>query len=159
MANLSKSSRETQNIKYWTEFCDYLELQGSQLHSPTPTSKEKHYIAFRIGIGCVVRARQVINSKYGPIAITVAFVMTGTAKTYFHSLKTQQAEIEEELGESLKWWFSEQKKESHIYLERKDMDPADEQDWSNQHELIASKLERFNEIFRPRIERLAGFNK
>ena len=159
MVNPSKIPRKTQNRRYWTEFCGYLKLRGSQLHSPTPTSKEKHYIDFRIGIGCVVRARQVINSKYGPIAITVAFVMIGTAKTYFHSLMTQQQTIEEEFGEYLKWWFSEQKKESHIYLERKDMDPADEQDWSNQHEWIASGLERFNEVFRSRIEKLAGFNE
>ncbi|MDE0324126.1 MAG: DUF4268 domain-containing protein [Candidatus Poribacteria bacterium] len=158
MANLSKSSRETQNIKYWTEFCDYLELQGSQLHSPTPTSKEEHYISFRIGIGCFLRARQVINSKYGPTAITVAAILKGRARSYFHLLQEQQEDIESEFGEPLEW-FSEWKTESHIYLERKDMDPADEQDWSNQHEWIASRLERFNEVFRPRIERLIGFNK
>lgn len=148
--------RKTQNIKYWTEFCDYLKRRGSQLHSPMPTSKEMHHIYFRIGTGGVVRARQVIKPS---TEITVAFVMEKTAKLYFHSLKAQQAEIEEEFGEPLQWWFLEWKQESHISLKKVDMDPKDEQDWSNQHEWIASKLERLNDVFRPHIKRLTRFKE
>ena len=97
-----------------------------------------------------MRARQVIRPS---TAITVAFVMKGTAKTYFHLLKEQQAEIENEFGESLGWW-SEWQTESHVYLIRESIDLADKEDWCNQHEWIATKLEKLNEVFRPRIERL-----
>ena len=55
------SPRQEQNIRYWTEFCDYLSQLGSQLQSQT--SKEWHFIDFRIGIGCFLRARQVIRAQ------------------------------------------------------------------------------------------------
>lgn len=158
MVNSSKIPRKTQNRRYWTEFCDYLNLRRSQFHSPTPTSKEKPYISFRIGIGCFLRINQVIRSKYGPTRITVALILKGRAQSYFYVLQEQQENIESDFGEPLEW-FSGWENESHIYLERKDMDPADEQGWSNQHEWISSRLERFNEVFHPRIERLAGFNE
>ncbi len=143
-------SRQEQNIRYWTQFCDYLRQRGSQLQSQT--SKERHFIDFRIGIGCFLRTRQVIKSKYGPTAITVGFIMTGRARTYFHVLKEQQREIEEEFGKPLEW-FAEWKTEKHVAL-RKEADPRDENDWSRQHEWLATKLEKLNEVFRPRIERL-----
>ena len=148
MVNENYSEKERQNVKYWTKFCDHLSQRGSQLQSRT--SKVRHFIDFRIDTGCFLRARQVINPS---TAITVAFVMKGTAKTYFHSLKEQQAEIENEFGESLRW-FSGWETESHVWLIKEDIDPTDEEDWPNQHEWIATKLEKLNEIFRPRIERL-----
>ena len=79
--------------------------------------------------------------------------MTGQARTYFHALQAEQAEIETEFGASLVW-FSEWESESQIYLIREDMNPADEQDWCHQHEWITNKLEKLNAVFRPRIERL-----
>ena len=143
-----------ENIRYWTEFCDYLRRQGSQLQSRTST--ERHYIDFRIGVGCFLRARQVIKAqrresyRNGPTAITVGFIMKGRARTYFHVLKEQQREIEEEFGESLDF-FAEWETERHIAL-RKEADPGDENDWPRQHEWMATKLEKLNEVFRPRIQ-------
>ena len=112
-------SREEQNVRYWTDFCDYLSQRGSQLQSRT--SKDRHFIDFRIGIGCFLRARQVIQSRVGnsaayrdgPTAITVGFIMKGRARTYFHSLKEQQVEIKKEFGEPLEW-FAEWETEKHV---------------------------------------------
>ena len=150
------SPRQEQNIRYWTEFCDYLSQLGSQLQSQT--SKERHFIDFRIGIRCFLRARQVIKAqcresyRNGPTAITVGFIMKGRARTYFHSLEEQREEIESQFGESLEW-FAEWETEKHVTL-RKEADPRDENDWPRQHEWLATKLEKLNEVFRPRIERL-----
>lgn len=143
--------RERRNERYWTQFCAYLRQRGSQLQSQT--SKERHFINFRMGIpGCSLRARQVIGSKYGPTAITVGVIMKGRARTYFHLLKVQQVEIEKEFGKPLEW-FAEWEPEKHVAL-RKEADPRDENDWPRQHEWLATKLEKLNEVFRPRIERL-----
>lgn len=156
------SQRERQSIRYWTEFCDYLGQQGSQFQSRT--SKKRHFIDFRIGIGCFLRTRQVIQSRVGnsavyrdgPTAITVGFIMTGRARTYFRVLKEQQREIEEEFGEPLEW-FAGWETEKHVAL-RKEADPRDENDWPRQHEWLATNLEKLNEVFRPRIERLNAAN-
>ena len=142
--------RQRQNIKYWAEFCDDLRQRGSQFQSQT--SKERHFIDFRIGIGCFLRVGQVIKSKYGPTAITIGFIMKGSAMTYFHSLKKEKKEIESQFGNPLEW-FAGYETEKHVAL-RKEADPKDENDWPRQHEWLATKLERLNEVFRPRVERL-----
>ena len=148
--------RQRQNIRYWVEFCDDLSQRGIKLQSQT--SKARHYIDFRIDIGCFLRARQVINAqcresyRNGPTAITVGFIMKGRARTYFHSLEEQREEIESQFGESLEW-FAEWETEKHVAL-RKEADPKDENDWPRQHEWMATKLEKLNEVFRPRLERL-----
>lgn len=142
------SERQKQSIRYWRHLCAYMRQHGSQLRLPRPSAS--HYRDFGIGVPrCCVRAVQRIR----PVSIIVAFVMTGDAKTYFDSLKEQQAEIETEFGEPLVW-FAEWEIESQIYLIRDDMNPADEQDWCHQYEWITSKLEKLNEVFRPRIDRL-----
>lgn len=144
--------RERQNERYWTQFCDYLNQRGSQLQSQT--SRARHFIDFRIGIGCFLRARQVIKSKYQPGAyVTVALILKGRARDYFDLLNEQQTEIEAEFGEEL-IWFAEWDIEKHVALRKEDTDPNDENDWSHQHEWMATKLEKLNEVFRPRLERL-----
>ena len=99
--------------------------------------------------GCSLRTMQVIKS--GRTRISVRFVMSGRARTYFHVLQEQQREIEEEFGEPLEW--REREKEKLVTL-RTEADPDDENDWSHQHEWLATKLEKLNEVFRSRIERL-----
>ena len=47
--------------RYWTQFCDDLEQQGSQLRSNT--AKSKHYIDFMIGTNVGIRTRQVIKPQ------------------------------------------------------------------------------------------------
>ena len=143
--------RERQNERYWTQFCDYLNQRGSQLQSRT--SKEVYYINFRISIpGYSLRTMQVIQPRGEPPGISVRFVMRGQyAMTYFSILKKQRKEIEEEFGEPLEWRAREKEK---LVTLRKEADPTDENDWSRQHEWLATKLEKLNEVFRPRIERL-----
>ena len=138
--------RERQNERYWTQFCDYLNQRGSQLQSQT--SKNEYYIDFRISIrGCSLRAMQVI--KPPDTGIRVRFVLSGREKNYFFRiLKEQQREIEEEFGEPLEW--RERENENLVTL-RKEADPMNENDWSRQYGWLATKLEKLDEVFRPRI--------
>ena len=58
--NRFETPRERQCRRYWTELCDDLRQRGSELQSRT--SKERHFIDFRIGIsGVAVRAGQRVG--------------------------------------------------------------------------------------------------
>ena len=73
---------------------------------------------------------------------------------HFHLLREQQAEIENEFSEPLEWEEKPKGIEKWISLSKSDTDPANETDWPNQHEWLASKLELFDKVFRPRIKAL-----
>ena len=84
--------------------------------------------------------------------IVIRLYMSGkNAKTHFHALKKQHQEIEREFGELLEWDELCDKKYSKVSLSRSDADLSNEKDWLNQYEWLASKLEQFNKVFRPRL--------
>ena len=142
------TDREKQNVRYWNDFCDELKSRGSKFQFPT--YREAHYIEFGIGERCGVMVRQVIKPKPGEISIV--FYMRGSnAMTFFDALKEQQATIDQEFGESLQWWGEVHRGEQRLGLIKTDVNPADETDWQNQHKWLATKLEKFNKVFRPRI--------
>ena len=139
--------RETQSRRFWTELCGHLRQRGSQLHPLEPiVSDYKHYRDFQIGIpGFAVRASQRIKEGLG-----AAFIMRGAnASTYFSTLLEQQAEIHKECGGSLEWYPTP--REKRVAFIKQDIDVTDTTDWPNQHAWLASKLEKLNEVFRPRI--------
>ena len=72
---------------------------------------------------------------------------------HFHLLKRQSEEIVKELGETPKWrkYPRPDRNLNIVYLDKSNVDVPDETDWPNQHAWLASKLEKFNEVFRPRI--------
>lgn len=133
--------------RYWTQFCDYLEQRGSQLQ-PT-ASRNGHVLNFKPIVPNVrLRVRQVITD--GGV-INVTFFMVRSARAYYPQFHQQKAEIENKIGGSL-CWEEDRHKESRISLIRTDMNSEDEADWAEQHEWLASTLEKFEAVFRPRIE-------
>ena len=141
------TDREIQSRRFWTEFCDHLRQRGSQLRPLEPiVSDYKHYKDFQIGIpGFAVRASQRIREGLG-----AAFIMRGAnASTYFDALLEQQAEIHKDCGESLSWYPT--RSEKRVAFIKQDTDVTDATDWPNQHAWLASKLEKLNEVFCPRI--------
>ena len=153
------TDRRKQNVRYWNDFCDELESRGS--HLQFRTSRKEYYIKSEIERNCGVNYRMMVRQviKPRPGELSVEFCMKGTnAITFFDALMEQQAEIEEEFGESLKWRERGPRGEQRLRLIKADVNPADETDWPNQHEWLATKLEKFNEVFRPRIVALnAGY--
>lgn len=136
--------RERQCIRFWTEFCEYLRQRGSQLQSRT--SKERQFIDFRTEIpGLAVRAGQRIKG-----GLSAALILRGSnAAAEFQALQEQQAEIEQECGESLSWDILSS--ENQVNFGNMDVDVTDEADWPNQQEWLATNLEKLVEVFCPRI--------
>ncbi|RKU22899.1 hypothetical protein C6503_03815 [Candidatus Poribacteria bacterium] len=144
---MMRENRSEQSRRYWAGLCVYLRQRGSELESLEPmVSDYKHYRDFQIGIpGLAVRASQRVRKGLG-----AAFILRGpNATSELQSLQEQQAEIENECGESLSWYaVSSEKRVAFINT---DVDVTNATDWCNQHEWLATHLEKLVEVFRPRI--------
>ena len=156
MENRFETERQRQSRRFWGQFCDYLRQRGSQLESLEPMESDKeHYRDFPIGVpGVAVRARQ--QKRQGTRdgrGLSAAFILRGCNRTEeSRLLQKQQVGIENEYGESLSWYAV--KKEICANVATMDVDVTDETDWPNQHEWLATKLEKLVEVFRPRILKL-----
>ncbi|MDE0635677.1 MAG: DUF4268 domain-containing protein [Candidatus Poribacteria bacterium] len=141
---------QRQQEKFWMEFGKYLTEKNSMLRKPKPQPVAR--MVFGVGkSGFGVYA--ILRTRDQQIRIQLT-IRDRNAKAYFHLLKEQKEEIDREFGESLEWSERPELEESQVYLIKERTDPTDETDWYNQHEWLASKLELFDKVFRPRIKAL-----
>ena len=147
------TDRRRQNVRYWNDFCDELEARGS--HLQFRTSRQEYYIKSEIERNCGVdyrmMVRKVIRSIPGEVSVEFCIIGGPNARTFFDALMAQRAKIEEKFGESLEWREKGPRGDRRLRLIKADVNPADETDWPNQHEWLATNLENFNKVFRPRI--------
>ncbi len=145
--------RKTQSRRFWTELCDHLRQRGSQLESlEHMVSDNNHYRDFLIGVpGVAVRARQQVRAgREEGRGLSAAFILRGRNRTEeSRLLQEQQAEIENEYGESLSWYAVAS--EIRVNVGNMDVDVTNENDWPRQHEWLATKLEKLVKVFRTRI--------
>ena len=76
------------------------------------------------------------------------------AEAYFHLLKEQQEDIEIKFGEKLEWEESPHRKSCVVAFHKSGANPQAENDWKNQHEWMASRLTKFDDVFRDRLQEL-----
>lgn len=135
--------------KFWTGLRDYMIQKESLVKCRKPPST--NHFDFNIGIS---------NDKFKMVAYLVRTKEIGVrlrtqgqdATAHFHLLKEQQADIEKEFSEPLEWEELPESKSSLISLRQENTDPTNETDWPNQHKWLASKLELFDKVFRPRVK-------
>ncbi len=143
---------ETQRLmrKFWTGLREYMNDNGSSVNCPAPTTRS--YLRFSIGrTNFFMHAWLVSSSKEIRIWL---YTKGNDAKAHFHLLEEQQERIHNEFGETLEWHELPENESSRICLNKEDTDPLNENDWSQQYEWFTAKLERFNQVFRPRIQAL-----
>ena len=142
--------------RFWREWSDYMTQIGKPLKGPQSgmwsllNFDTEHY-----GSEFYIDA-YLINEKK-EIGVRLCIEWQSDMK-YFYRLKEQRKEIEREFAEPLEWHESLGYEGSRIFLRRTDIDPTDETDWLNQHEWLASKLELFEKVFRPRLKALNATN-
>ena len=141
------TERQCQNKKYWGYIRNHLDWIDSNIICPEPN--ESNFQDLRIkGTGCVLRARQTVRHK----EISAAFVIGSKKSTgYFYSLRIEQEEIETKFGDKLEW-LPDRESYKQIRYRNREMDPADETDWHNQHTWLSNTLEKLYTILHPRIE-------
>lgn len=143
---------ETQLIqkKFWEEFVEHLRVHESSLSPPKPNPRS--WMTFRIGRSNFHIAAS-LSIQRRDISIRLR-MKKKDATAHFYLLKEQQEKIEKEFGEPLEWNELPDTESSLISLRKEDTDPENETDWPNQHEWLASKLELFDKVFRPRVRSL-----
>lgn len=145
------SETQLQLERFWTALQDYMVEKSNPIKLPKPSPWR--YLILSIGrTGFNINPRLATTKKEIGVDLYISSEQNATA--HFHLLKEQQAEIEKEFGEPLEWEELPNRKSSRISLRQEDTDPGDETDWPNQHEWLASKLELFDKVFRPRIKAL-----
>ena len=146
--------------KYWTELRNYMQQEGIQLKARQP--RKDHLQVFEIGrrTFCLEVWIYKRDPEHGLPQIGVRLRMSGRdGPAHFHLLKRQSEEIVKELGETPKWReYPSHRNLNIVYLDKSNVDVTDETDWPNQHAWLASKLEKFNEVFQPRIMTLNAAN-
>ena len=134
-------------MRFWEAFVEYLADRGSPISPPNPQPR----VGMTFSIG---RASFTVFVTRPARQLRVQLTIGGeNAIAHFHLLAAQREEIEQELCE-LEWNENPNNISSSIAVSRNDTDLANEEDWPNQHEWLKCKLEKFDEVFRPRLRNL-----
>ena len=149
-ANQELSETEQRQISYWTGLSEYMNDNDSNVNCPAPTTR--NYLQFSIGRTTFTLQAWVASTNR---EIGIRLYMAGNfSKAHYYLLKEQQEEIHDDFGETLKWHELPENERSRISLSKAGTDPLDENDWPHQYAWFTAKLERFNQVFRPRIRTL-----
>ena len=93
-----------------------------------------------------------INSPQ--ISMRVIFKTADDIKELFDLIAQHRNEIEEGIGFRLLWLRDRGRKESHIAVERDDMDPRDATEWERQHAWLSKIVSGFEKVIQPRVAKL-----
>jgi hypothetical protein len=75
-------------------------------------------------------------------------------KKMFDLIAQDRHKIDQEIGFRLSWLRERGGKESHISVERDDMDPREATKWEQQHKCLSDVVSAFERVIRPRVEKL-----
>ena len=144
------SDTNESHLKFWTGLLEYMAESSSDLQCPVPGPWR--YIVFSIG-----QSNFSVETHLKPTnnEISIRLCFDGdNAEAHFRLLIQQKQEIHNAFGEPLEWNELPGYNRSRICLTKVDTDPLDESDWTHQYEWFRSNLERFDQVFRPRIRSL-----
>jgi Domain of unknown function (DUF4268) len=142
------SETKLQQQRYWAALGEFIERNdyGIRPQKPLP----QHWTNFSIGRSGMHLAATV-NSVEERIGVEL-YLSSGQAKEQFKQLEQNKPQVEAAIGEKLEWQELPGRKAARIALYKQNVDPGNEGDWANQHEWLASKIGKFNEVFRPLVK-------
>jgi len=137
-------------LRFWTQFAEYLQANGSSLRSQKPFPQ--HWTHFGVGRSGFL-ASAILNTSSDILGAEI-YINHDDAKIYFAGLESQREEIEEELGFTLDWRELPGRKGCRILVETEISDPLNEAQWPQYFDWLQTKLEAIQKVFRPRIRQL-----
>lgn len=136
-------------LEFWTALNERLDGHPYlRLRKPQP----QHWTNYSLGrSGCVLGA--IINSREKQIGVEL-YLEDENAKAYFHLLREEQEEIENEIGEALLWREIPNKRACRIILYKTGSDFMDRTRWPEQHAWLQTNVEKFYQAFADRVRAL-----
>ncbi|HWR31255.1 MAG TPA: DUF4268 domain-containing protein [Negativicutes bacterium] len=140
-------------LRFWTAFKDYMLEKKSPVRCQKPFPQ--HWMDHSIGRSgahlCSIASTWDSEQGVYSSEFRVELYLDGNnAKQWFANLMAQKNEIEQQLGETLTWHNPETKKSCRIYV-RKSADFLNESLWEEHFSWLQRKLERFLQVFGPRV--------
>lgn len=138
-------------LAYWEALHDVLnERQGpiSGLRKPQPNNWMDYSVG-RAGFSC-----RVSISRFSRDVQVSLYLSNTHAPAHFEQLRAQRLQIEHDITEPLEWPDMEGKQHRRVFIALPVEDFADRTDWPRQHAWVADHLNRFHEVFAPRVRRL-----
>jgi hypothetical protein len=139
-----------QQLAYWTAFKEFMDSKKSPVKCNN--GSPQHWVNMSIGkSGFWLTAR--VNSLKSVISADFRFKTSSSKAIYFAFLSDKEA-IEKEFGGTLEWYDLPDGKESYVTVIKEKADFRNEQDWKNQFEWLAERLEKLDNVFRKRVRKM-----
>ncbi|MBE9178011.1 DUF4268 domain-containing protein [Oculatella sp. LEGE 06141] len=144
------TTTQRHNLEFWSGLCKQLDRRGSIVKPGDPSTKS--YMGFAIGrAGFRLYARADSEDH----CLTVELLLSGEdAKPHFHLLEEEREAIEAEMGIELEWDNQTDANDCSIYRVLPDVDPTDQERWTEYYPWLCSYLEQFHEVFAERIKHI-----
>jgi hypothetical protein len=135
---------------YWAALRELLVERGSILKSQKP--QPQSWTNFAIGRSNFCLFASITLQKE---FIAVGLYLSGpSAKAHFRRLLQEKGVIERESGVALDWQELPDQKDSKVVTFCRNVNPADRQNWPQQHAWMLSMLEIFHRVFSKRVKGL-----
>ena len=155
---MSNTNASALGLRYWTQF-NALRAQKKLLptfENAHRTSFHRHFLVTpskRNGKRNIhYEGRIRINSPQ--VSMRLIFKTADDIKELFDLIAQDRDKVEQEIGFRLFWDRERGQYESHIAVERNDMDPCDVGEWNEQQMWLSDIVSTFERVIRPRVARL-----
>jgi hypothetical protein len=88
------------------------------------------------------------------VSMRLIFKTADDIKQLFDLIAQDRDNIDQEIGYDLIWNKDQGRYESHIAVERDDLDPRDVGEWNHQHSWLSEVVSRFEKVLRPHVAKL-----
>jgi hypothetical protein len=150
IATEALTGTKSAQLEYWTSFREFLLENNSSIRPQKPFPI--HWANYKIG-RAGFKLGALLNSRENLIGVEL-YMGDEKAKAYFHLLSEQKVAIEDQLGFKLEWMELPERKASRLLINLADKDPLEREAWPEYHQWMKEKLEKIDEVFRPRIREL-----
>lgn len=150
-----KNDGETQGeyAAYWTEFGTFLKQQNAPfaVREPPPVTWSCSFPLGAPGVSLLASAARG-NSR---VAVELYLTRKATSKAFFDELKKDQATIESEIGQKLKWLRQDEWILSRVAFDTNAFDVTDREEWPKQFGWLLDYLLKFKAVFQDRVKALS----
>jgi hypothetical protein len=159
----SPSAREETNasvlgLPYWTRFNEMRDAQQlmPRFENAGPRFFHRYFLvnpSQKTGFRNIHYEGR-IRIKEPQVSMRLIFKRAADIKEMFDLIAQDRDRIQKEVGLHLQWLRDPGLKESHISIERDDMDPRNATDWERQHIWLSDVVSAFEKVIRPRVAKL-----